>query len=325
MIPKSKAITTPIKWAVGSWSFFIAENVILSENRTFIINDILHGNDDYYHYIYGLCSTTAVGSIIYAYFRKIQPFSSNLKNKNLLLWDAAATNANRAASLVPLQSRLLSFVTLSVGLGFISQTIPKFQIPLEYTGGGSGIGGEMSSNSQQDSHGVSVDAQNNATKSSKWKVRCPFDFTDSKSEQNSSNAPVTINDIHGMDRISRHPGLWSFGLIGLGSSFLSPCIPTRIYLTMPLVMALIGGHHNDSRFRRNIGGSLSKDMDEITSNVPFWALISGKQGSDRIKLLSEFCKEEVKGLNLVLSMGVAALVVARKGRSGGIGGRLVYR
>ena len=347
MIPKSKAaLITPIKWAIGSWSFFIAENVILSENRTYIINDVLNGNDDYYHYIYGLCSTTAVGSIIYAYIRKIQPFGSNVKYKDLLLWDAAALNAasRTASSLVPLHSRLLSFVTLSVGLGFISQTMPKFQIPLEYTGAGFGFGGgdtnsksSSNSNSQLDGYGVggvnasgntasNVETQNsNSAKTSKWKVRCPFDFTDSKSKQNNHNGPITINDIHGMDRITRHPGLWSFGLIGLGSSFLSPCIPTRIYLTMPLVMALIGGYHNDSRFRRNIGGSLSKDMDEITSNVPFWALLSGKQGDDRVKLLSEFCREEVKGLNLVLSMGVAAMFVARKGRTGGIGGRLVYR
>ncbi len=92
-------------------------------------------------------------------------------------------------------------------------------------------------------------------------------------------------------------------------------------------MALIGGHHQDSRFRRNIGGSLPKDYDDLTSNVPFWALISGKQsqggvngggggggGSTRLELLSEFYEKEVKGLNLVMSMGMAALYVVRRGR-----------
>jgi hypothetical protein len=341
-------LSTPLKWAVGSWSFFIAENVILSENRTMLIQDIFKGNDDYYHYVYGLCSTTAVGSIIYAYKQKIQPFSSNAKNQHLLLWKNAAAGA-------PLLSRALGFVTLSLGLGFMSQTVPKLQIPVEYigssgSGSGSGSGSDSGSeNRPSDTRHQPSQLQRQPTKStdsntnSKWKVRCPFDFTDSKSkilqsannnhdknDNDNTQQPLTIHDIHGMDRITRHPGLWSFGLLGVGASFLSPCLPTRIYLTMPLLMSLIGGHHNDSRFRRNIGGSLPKEYDDLTSNVPFWAmLIEGSQctgSQDRIQLIQDFYNHEVKGLNLVLSMGVAALFVARKGRVGGaIGGLRAVR
>eukprot|EP00551_Chaetoceros_affinis_P006486 CAMPEP_0203662576 /NCGR_PEP_ID=MMETSP0090-20130426/495_1 /ASSEMBLY_ACC=CAM_ASM_001088 /TAXON_ID=426623 /ORGANISM="Chaetoceros affinis, Strain CCMP159" /LENGTH=370 /DNA_ID=CAMNT_0050525387 /DNA_START=88 /DNA_END=1203 /DNA_ORIENTATION=+ len=342
----------PIKWAVGSWSFFIAENVILSENRTFIIQNICDNNDDYYHYIYGLCSTTALGSIIYAYRKQIRPFSFNPQNEQFLLWPRHTkssstgrrlTTSGRNAALAavpPLPSRLMGFVTLSFGLGLLSQTLPKFQIPLEYIGGSNANSNEGNKSNGNVNGNATGSSQNNQdSKNSTWKVRCPFDFTDSKSKLNHSknsnnNLPLTIHDIHGIERITRHAGLWSFGLVSLGASFLSPCIATRTYLAMPLVMAYVGGEHNDSRFRRNIGGSLSEDMDNITSNVPFGALISGRQlvvgGRDgnsngnlgasttstttRMDLLKEFYNQELKGLNLALGMTTAALFVVRKGR-----------
>ena len=281
--------------------------------------------------MYGLFSTTAMGSILYAYFGKIAPFSSNPKNSELLLW-SSTSSASSALKKIPIVNRGLAFATLSLGIGFVSQTFPKLQIPVEYAAAdadaNSGAGG-VSSQSNQSNQSSQSNQSNQSSQNGivepqpkQWKVRCPFDFTDSKTKQlsnNNSNSnknePLSINDIHGMDRITRHPGLWSFGLIGLGSSFLSPCIPTKVYLSMPLLMALIGGHHQDSRFRRNIGGSfISEEYDYLTSNVPFWAMISGKQGDDRLTLLSELCNKEIKGLNLALSMGMAALFVARRGR-----------
>lgn len=334
------SLIKPIKWAVGSWSFFIAENIILSENRTYIIRNICDNNDDYYHYIYGLCSTTALGSIIYAYYKQIRPFSFNPQNERFLLWPRSSHGSSTGrrltgtgsirAAIPPLPTRLMSFVTLSFGLGLLSQTVPKFQIPLEYIGG-SNENSRQKNNSSNNNDSDSInDSTNGDVK--KWKVRCPFDFTDSKSKMNldkNSNTPLTIHDIHGIERISRHAGLWSFGLVSLGAAFLSPCIPTRVYLTMPLVMAYIGGEHNDSRFRRNIGGSLSEDMDRITSNVPFGALISGRQcnkdtynkgnvgdngSTTRMDLLKEYYDQELKGLNLGLGVATAAMFVMRKGR-----------
>ena len=342
----STTFSKPIQWAIGSWSFFILENVVLSENRTYIISQIFHNNDDYYHYLYGLCSTTAVTSIGYAYYKHIKPFSCDKMNEKLLLWNAKQlVRDNAVKMLVPLQNRILSFGVLSLGLGLISQTFPKLQIPLEYIG--SGIGGNIDDNQQnvsrnnQDGELPSSSTSSTTLENKKWKVRCPFDFSDSKSRnqqyQLSSSSSsssstnnntmihqkLTIHDIHGIDRITRHPSLWSFGLSSLSLSFLSPCIPTRIYFAMPLLMSLIGGYHNDSRFRRNIGGSINKDYDSLTSNVPFYAWIVGRQGDDRIRLIRDFYDHEVKGLNLVLGIGVAALFVVRKGRVGGIGGQLV--
>jgi uncharacterized membrane protein len=132
--------------------------------------------------------------------------------------------------------------------------------------------------------------------------------------------------VHGIDRITRHPGLWGFGLVGMGLSFLSPSVPTRIWLSMPIMVALIGGEHTDSRHRRGMGGYLSPELDGQTSNVPFWAMVSGKQGKDVLDVFGKFLGgEEIKGWNALLAFGLAASVVVRKGRGGvsmGSGGKV---
>ena len=59
-----------VKLAVAGWAFFLAENVILSENRTKIIELL---NDDKeesrYHMVYGTCSTVATGAILYSFVK----------------------------------------------------------------------------------------------------------------------------------------------------------------------------------------------------------------------------------------------------------------
>lgn len=37
-----------MQWAAGGWIFFVAENAILSENRTYLIQEL---GDDNYHYV----------------------------------------------------------------------------------------------------------------------------------------------------------------------------------------------------------------------------------------------------------------------------------
>ena len=52
------------RWAVGGWSFFIAENVIISQNRADIIAAL--GDDakeTRYHILYGSCSSLATASM----------------------------------------------------------------------------------------------------------------------------------------------------------------------------------------------------------------------------------------------------------------------
>ena len=68
--------STSMKWAIGGWSFFIAENTILSENRTTLISNF---GDDMYHICYGTLSTAAMSSVFYGYFKKV-------KHAQPLLW-----------------------------------------------------------------------------------------------------------------------------------------------------------------------------------------------------------------------------------------------
>ncbi len=298
MAISSKILSPALKWSVGSWSLFIAENFILSENRTTIISQV---GDDNYHYIYGLCSTLAVSSIAYGYQYKVKVSSGPM------LWKAGAP--------VPLPGKVAAFVCMSLGLGLISQSAPKLQIPLEYMGG-SGNDSELKDQKQQQ-YQQKVTTESASQGDKKWKVRCPFDFTDAKSKSLEGG-----ENVHGLDRITRHPGLWSFGLLGLGSSFLTPNLPMRAWLSMPIMVALIGGGHTDSRHRRGMGGQLNPEVDAITSNVPFAAILTGQQG-DFLTVMGKV-SEEVKGLNALLAMGVAASFVAKRGRgSSAIASRVV--
>ena len=257
---------------------FIAENFILSENRTHIISQV---GDDAYHGIYGTFSTIAMGSVGYGYFKKV-------KNAQPMLW-----NISQSA---PLPAKIGSFVCMSIGLGMISQMPPKIQIPVHYASSTTDVQQLATS-----AAATTIAPEQQVEKG--WKVRCPFDFTDNKD----TNSPV-----HGLERITRHPGLWSFGLLGMGNALLVPSLPQRLWLSMPLMVALVGGAHTDSRFRRGMGGNLSKEYDEATSNIPFLALLSGRQGNV-VKKLQDFA-EEVKPLNLALAVGASGLWVLRKGR-----------
>lgn len=104
---------------------------------------------------------------------------------------------------------------------------------------------------------IPLDMNNN------WQVRCPFDF-------NSSDQEVT-----GMKRVTRHDKLWSFGLLGLGTAMGTPFLGEFVLFSFPVVFALLGGMHQDYRYRRGNGGSLSPEVDKVTSNVPFYAMVTG--------------------------------------------------
>lgn len=293
MASKQLLSSKPIQWAAGGWSLFLAENFILSENRTYIISSI---GDDNYHYLYGFCSTAAVGSILYGY--------THVKNAAPCIPGGVSTVA-----------RMGSLGLLSLGLGMMSQSAPKLQIPVQLVRTDDA---DSSANVQSPLSSSSSTATAASTQPQRsFQVRCPFDFTDNPSKlqiQHINGQTITLS---GIDRISRHPGLWSFGFIGCGLGLLSPSIPTRIFTSMPLLIAWLGGAHTDSRFRRGMGGTLSKEMDEVTSHVPFVAMMSGRQG-DVGQVWSDLAGKELKGLNAFLSFGLAAgIVTLNRGRGVG--------
>ena len=255
--------SSSFQWAVGGWSFFIVENLVLSENRGFLIEKL---GDDGYHAAYGTLSTAAMASVAYAYFTKL--------GAGPMLWVGKP----------PLSHKIAALSLLTLGLGMASQTLPKFQVPVAIV---------PTSTTQIDPTAGPTTSKSPMS----FKVRCPFDFTDKPSDDGA---------IHGLERISRHPGLWSMGLIGFGHSFLVPNVPKKAWLCMPLLVAMIGGGHTDSRHRRGMGGVLMSERDRLTSNIPFAAMLQNGGWGE--------LANECKLLNAAISAGVAGVWVWHTGR-----------
>lgn len=247
-----------LRWAIGSWSLFIAENLILSEHRTELIQRL---GDDHYHTIYGLCSTIACGTIAYSGYniRKTMSELSVIKVSSPI-------------------GQALSVSLLGLGFLFLSQSAPRLQIPLQRVTSAAVVPSE--------------------TSGTQWKVRCPFDFHNPDKE------------IFGIDRVTRHSGLWSLGFIGAGFGMLSASLPAQVWLSMPLMVALIGGEHTDSRYRRHMGGSFTQ-QEEMSSNIPFWGILSGKQG-DAGTVMKKLVMEELKGINGGIALALAGAIVFRQ-------------
>jgi hypothetical protein len=260
-----------MRWATGGWIFFIAENLILSENRTYLIDQL---GDDGYHAAYGTLSTLAVGSIGYGYLYRIP------NGAPPLMWKGAS---------MPLPSRMAAWALLTLGMSMASQQLPKLQIPVSY---------EKSTATVE----VGAPILENPLpapqqKSGQWKVQCPFDFTDKKSSEDMPR---------GLDLISRHPGLWSMALTCAGYGCFLPSLPQKVWWTMPVLVAWIGGSHTDSRYRRNMGGKLTPEYDAMTSNIPFVALAQRGGWND--------VASQLKPLNVLLATSIATIWVLRRGK-----------
>lgn len=102
-----------IRWATLGWSFFIAENAVLSENRSIIIEQL---GDSNYHILYGTISTAATASIGYGYFR----LRKLAKPSNLTLLNYKPPTGHVAGA----------WVFMSIGLFLASQALPRMQIPI---------------------------------------------------------------------------------------------------------------------------------------------------------------------------------------------------
>lgn len=280
---KAVLTSSQVHWAMSGWIFFLSENIILSENRTALIHYV--GGDEIYHALYGTCSTMAVASILYTYRYKIHrvPINSN----------------------VPWPRVVVSWTCLTTGLAMAVQTLPRLQIPVTLR--------SVSPSTLQDipSSTPSSGIPRTGEDSSKWtiQVRCPFDFTSDR--HRSANATSDLVAVYGIDRISRHPGLWSLALICASTAVLQPTVALQTFWMGPTAVAWIGGTHTDSRYRRHIGGTLDPLYDSLTSNVPFLAMITGRQGPDAMR---KFVTEELKPVNTVLAVAAATLWTLRRCR-----------
>jgi hypothetical protein len=147
----SAGMHSSLRWATFGWAFFIAENAILSENRSYIIEQLGDAN---YHYVYGTFSTAATASIGYGYYK----LRNTIIPPNFIIWK------NKP----PFPSAVGAWVFMTVGIFLASQTLPKFQIPIAIV--------------DSNPAGVSAPAQPSTGK--KLQVRCPFDFTGRKNAEN---------------------------------------------------------------------------------------------------------------------------------------------
>ena len=86
--------------------------------------------------------------------------------------------------------------------------------------------------------------------------------------------------------------------MGVGTALVTPFLVESLFFGGPLLLATFGTAHQDTRFRRGMGGTLTPEKESVTSNIPFAALLLGRQ--DWTKLL-----DEMKWLN----GGVATLLV----------------
>jgi uncharacterized membrane protein len=278
MAAATTALSSPqVRWAVSGWILFIAENAILSENRTWIIEEL--GNEGY-HALYGTCSTAATASIAYAYYSKI---------------------GRKAAASMVVKPRLsalaFSWICTTAGLIMASQSLPKLQVPVALQ--------QQQPTAAEASTSV-VTKPDPSSDTWKLRVRCPFDFADNSSSSSEEGG------VRGLDRISRHPGLWSFALMSAGTAVLQPTLPLQLWWMGPAAVAWLGGAHTDSRYRRGMGGTMDAKYESVTSNLPLGAILTGRQGSGAFSKLLD----EVKPLNALLAAGVATSFVMSRGRRG---------
>lgn len=263
----SNAVRSSLRWAPAGWAFFIFENAILSENRTYLIEQL---GDETYHIAYGLVSTVACTSIGYGYY-VLNKTKSSLPSR-LILWKGRP----------PIPSAIGAWAFMTVGTFLASQSVPKMQIPVAIVESKSG----------------SVGPSPNPP-SRKLQVRCPFDFTGGKQD---------AFQLYGTERITRHPGLWSLGLMSLGQAMITPTLPQRIWWLGPSFVAWLGGSHTDSRYRRGIGGTMDPSFSSMTSNVPFFAMLTGKQGSGSFRSLVN----ETKELNAAAAIAASTIWILRR-------------
>ena len=224
--------------------------------------------DENYHRLYNTLSTAACGSIAWGFFKHGRGQGPALAYRG-------------KASL------MAGYALQSMGLMGLSQLAPKFQIPV----------------TQEEAQALAVGINSDAAAaapaaSSSFVLRCPMDF---------KPKDVPADGIYGVDRISRHATFWAFGVYSLGYAATTVFIPEILMCAWPIVFAFVGTSHQDYRYRRGMGGTLSKEKDEKTSNIPFAALITGKQQWSPLV-------QEIKWENAGIAFAITSLTAFRRFR-----------
>ena len=182
-----------------------------------------------------------------------------------------------------LRARQMSaFALQSLGLIGISQMAPKLQMPFQILTSSDAPAAEASSTAPPPSSSTTSSSTTAAAAAPtpsgvRFKAQCPIDFAAGRTAD--SNA-TDAEPARGLDRVTRHPQLWSLALLGCGAAVASPFVTERLLFGAgPLAMASLGAAHQDSRYRRGSGGQLTPERDAATSLVPFGAAFGHNIGS----------------------------------------------
>jgi len=272
----SQALTHKgVRFIAGGWTFFIAENLVLSENRETLVDRLGEAG---YRNLYGSLSTVACASIAVGYIR----FG---RGQGPALWQSPGALQQTAA-----------FVVQSAGLVGFSQLLPPLQLPVAVTRTPTPV--------EEDRAHIHPPVGSDAAKSTQsiaaplgLQARCPIDFDHSRRLEG--------KEVSGMKMITRHPVLWSMAFCGLGSALGATLATEVCFGVFPAAMALIGGAHQDIRHRRS--GELSHERDKVTSHLPFAALLTGHQSWASLT-------DEIAWGNAGLACGLGALLSLRRRR-----------
>ena len=218
-----------VRWITLGWAGFIAENLIMSHNREWIIAEY---GKSVYHGVYNTLSTAACGSIAFGFFK-------HGWGKGPRLWTSP-----RSAPI-----HMAAFVLQALGLAGFSQLGPRFQIPVQF------VSGEQAAKAAAGREAAAVKPVAGPARkpegTTRIAVRCPMDFRP---------RDMPEDGVFGAGRVTRHPTLWSMGFLGLGAALVTPFAAEVAFFGLPVVFALIGGAHQDYRYRRGWGGSLPPEV-----------------------------------------------------------------
>jgi hypothetical protein len=296
------------------WTAFLTENVVLSHNRALFVEQL--GEDAYRCVV--LCSAAAAARhVVCAAASTLTPFARS--HRRSAMFSCFSTGAMAAIMVGYYRSRSVgplitaargwvaegkvvgpppsvrnAFALLFQGLGCVtaSQLAPPLQMPLALGGAPTAAPAANSSSSAESPPPATAGP---------FRLRCPIDFR--WNERVNKDGSVAL----GVDRVTRHPQIWSLALVGLGSALVTPYAASAAFFTGPLAFATVGFAHQDYRHRRGMGGMLSPERDAATSNVPFRALLEGRQSWSA-------ARSELKGTNAVLALVPPLLLFLRRMR-----------
>lgn len=185
------------------------------------------------------------------------------------IWHGRRQGPRLFSGVVPVAIRLVGLGFQGMGLVLASQMSPALRSPQQF------VEAWTSSNKDRDT----------------MRARCPLDFD--KSGNDSATG--------GVRRVTRHPQLFSMGLLGFGTALRTPYWTEVVFFSWPLIFAMIGGAHMDYRYRHGIGKTMTAEEEAQTSLIPFAALLEGRQDWNA---LVEEMKVTNAGMAIIIALGI---------------------